>query len=87
MEIKPGALHKANGGYIIFQAKDLLSNPICYETLKKCLRTKEVAIENALEQRSSMLLISPCIFSKISARISFGETFDSNCGIFLKIIL
>ena len=56
--IKPGLLHQANGGYIVFQAKDLLSNPICYETLKKCLRTKEIAIENALEQRSSMLLIS-----------------------------
>ena len=56
--IKPGLLHRANGGYIIFQAKDLLTNPICYETLKKCLRTKEIAIENMLEQRSSMLLIS-----------------------------
>ena len=56
--IKPGLLHQANGGYIVFQAKDLLTNPICYEVLKKCLRTKEIAIENVLEQRSSMLLIS-----------------------------
>ena len=56
--IKPGLLHQANGGYIVFQAKDLLSNPVCYETLKKCLRTKEISIENAMEQRSSMLLIS-----------------------------
>lgn len=56
--LKPGLLHQANGGYIIFQAKDLLSNGICYETLKKALRTKEISIDNSLEQRSSMVLIS-----------------------------
>lgn len=28
--LKPGLLHKANGGYIIFQATDLLSNSLCY---------------------------------------------------------
>ena len=46
--LKPGILHQANGGYIMFQAKDLLSNPACYEALKKALRTKELGIENAL---------------------------------------
>lgn len=56
--LKPGLLQKANGGYIIFQAKDLLANAACYEALKKSLRVKEVAIENAAEQRSSMALIS-----------------------------
>lgn len=56
--LKPGLLHQANGGYIIFQAKDLLSNGVCYETLKKALRTKEISIDNSLEQRSSMVLIS-----------------------------
>ena len=58
MMLKPGLLHQANGGYIMFQAKDLLSNPTCYEALKKALRVKEVAIENVVEQRSSMVLIS-----------------------------
>lgn len=56
--IKPGLLQKANGGYIIFQAKDLISNPQCYENLKKVLQVKEVSIENNLEQRSSMMLLS-----------------------------
>ena len=56
--LKPGLLHQANGGYIIFQAKDLLSNGMCYETLKKTLRTKEISIDNSFEQRSSMVLIS-----------------------------
>ena len=56
--LKPGLLHQANGGYIIFQAKDLLANGICYEALKKALRIKELGIENANEQRSSMIMIS-----------------------------
>ena len=56
--LKPGLLHKANGGYIIFQAKDLLANGYCYEALKKALRIKEIAIENAVDQRSSMVMVS-----------------------------
>ena len=56
--LKPGLLHKANGGYIIFQANDLLSNSLCYEALKKALRSKELGIENAADPRSSMVMIS-----------------------------
>ena len=56
--LKSGLLQKANGGYIIFQARDLLVNGICYDTLKKALRIKEISIENATEQRSSMVMVS-----------------------------
>ena len=56
--LKPGLLHKANGGYIILQAQDLLSNQICYDTLKKALLVKELSIENNVEQRSYMVMIS-----------------------------
>ena len=56
--LRPGLLQKANGGYIMFQASDLLSNPACYEYLKKVLRDKEIGIDNSVEQRSSMVLVS-----------------------------
>lgn len=56
--LKPGLLHKANGGYIILQASDLLANQICYDTLKKALLVKELSIENNMEQRSYMVMIS-----------------------------
>ena len=56
--LKAGLLQKANGGYIIFQAKDLLSNQMCYEALKKALRVKETTIENTADQRSSMVMVS-----------------------------
>ncbi len=56
--LQPGLMHKANGGYIIFQAKDLLSNPMCYEELKRVLRVKELSIDNSNEQRTAMAMIS-----------------------------
>ena len=56
--IKPGILHKANGGYIILQAQDLLANQVCYDALKKALLVKELSIENNMEQRSYMVMIS-----------------------------
>ena len=56
--IKPGILHKANGGYILLQASDLLDNQICYDALKKALQIKELNIENNVEQRSYMVMIS-----------------------------
>lgn len=56
--LKSGILHKANGGYLILQAQDLLSNQMCYDTLKKALLIKEASIENNMEQRSSMVMIS-----------------------------
>lgn len=56
--LQPGLLHKANGGYIILQASDLLTNQVCYDTLKKALLVKELNIENNMEQRSYMVMIS-----------------------------
>ncbi len=56
--LKSGLLQQANGGYIVFQAKDLIANPMCYEALKKALRVKETTIENTADQRSSMVMVS-----------------------------
>lgn len=48
--IKPGALHRANGGYFILQARDVLSNPLSWDALKRVLKTSEVRLENMSEQ-------------------------------------
>lgn len=45
-KIKAGAIHKANGGYLILQAKDVLSNPQAWDALKRVLKTGEITIEN-----------------------------------------
>ncbi|HEX9245707.1 MAG TPA: ATP-binding protein [bacterium] len=43
--IKPGALHRANGGFLILQARDVLTSPFAYEGLKRALRGREIRIE------------------------------------------
>ncbi|QOY53842.1 AAA family ATPase [Candidatus Sulfurimonas marisnigri] len=50
--IKPGALHKANGGYLILHAKKLLMQPFAYEELKRALHSKEIRIESLAQQYS-----------------------------------
>ena len=44
--IKPGALHKANGGYLILDARKLLTSPFAWEGLKRVLRSGELRIES-----------------------------------------
>jgi predicted ATP-dependent protease len=48
--IKPGALHRANGGYLILQARDLLVSQFAWEGLKRALKSREIRIENIAEQ-------------------------------------
>jgi len=48
--IKGGSLHKANGGYIVIDALDLLRNIFAYDALKRAIRNKEVKIEDVWEQ-------------------------------------
>jgi lon-related putative ATP-dependent protease len=45
--IQPGALHRANGGYLIIDARKLLMNPLSYEQLKRALFSEQVHIESA----------------------------------------
>ncbi|HLH72836.1 MAG TPA: ATP-binding protein, partial [Chloroflexota bacterium] len=51
--IKPGALHRANGGYLILYALDVLRQPFAWDALKRTLRTGEIQIENLGEQFSA----------------------------------
>jgi len=44
--IKPGALHRANGGYLILLAKDILSNPYSWNSLKRSLLDEAVIIDS-----------------------------------------
>lgn len=58
MNIKAGQLHEANGGYLILQAKDVLSVPHLWESLKRTIKTKEIVIENLREYTSSISVSS-----------------------------
>ena len=44
--IRPGALHRANGGYLVIEAHRLLTQPFAWEGLKRVLRARELRIES-----------------------------------------
>jgi lon-related putative ATP-dependent protease len=43
--IKPGALHRANGGYLLVDARKLLLSPYAWEALKRMIKGREIRIE------------------------------------------
>jgi lon-related putative ATP-dependent protease len=47
--IRPGALHRANGGYLLLDARKLLISPFAYEALKRALKSREIRIEPPTE--------------------------------------
>lgn len=52
--IKPGALHRANNGYLVLEAYKVLQHPFSWEALKRALRSKEIHI-GSLEQMLSLV--------------------------------
>jgi predicted ATP-dependent protease len=50
--ITAGALHKANGGYLILDAGDVLRQPLAWLGLKNALRTRSIRLEEMIEYTS-----------------------------------
>jgi lon-related putative ATP-dependent protease len=50
--IRAGALHKANGGYLILDADKLLNQPLVWARLKLALKSQEITIENPYSEYS-----------------------------------
>lgn len=48
--IRPGAIHKANGGYLILPIEDVLKNILSWESLKRTLRSHQIQIEEPGEK-------------------------------------
>jgi len=44
--IKAGAVHRANGGFLILRVDDLLNHPAAWEGLLRCLRTKQSSLDD-----------------------------------------
>jgi len=56
--IKPGALHQANGGYLLLDAFKLLTQPFSWEGLKRALSTHEIRIESLGQMYSLVSTVS-----------------------------
>jgi lon-related putative ATP-dependent protease len=44
--IAPGALHKANGGYLILDAEKVLAEPMVWDVLKRALQSNQLKMES-----------------------------------------
>ncbi len=58
MLIRPGALHRANGGYLILDARKVLTQPYAWDALKRILYSKEIRIESLGQMLSLISTVS-----------------------------
>jgi len=73
--LRSGALHRANGGYLLLDARRLLTQPFAWEELKRALRSGLVRIE-PLERRfgsSAGAALEPCPIPLSVKVVLFGE--------------
>lgn len=56
--IRPGALHRANGGYLILDALKVLMQPFAWEGLKRTLQAGEIRIESLAQLMSLVSTVS-----------------------------
>ncbi|HXU93690.1 MAG TPA: ATP-binding protein, partial [Gallionella sp.] len=56
--IKPGALHLANGGYLLLDVRKVLVQPFAWEGLKRALQTHEIRIESLGQMYSLVSTVS-----------------------------
>ena len=56
--IKPGLIHKANGGYIVLQIRDLLTNPVIWDSFKRILRTKLIYVDTLKDYQMNTVAIA-----------------------------
>src|SRR5215469_11289467 len=75
MFIRPGALHAANGGFLLIDALDLLQQDVSWETLKRALREAQIRIANLAEilDRSQAVTIQPQPIPLDIKIVLFGE--------------
>ena len=56
--IKPGALHRANGGYLLPDIRKILQQPFAWEGLKRALQSREIRIESLGQMYSLVSTVS-----------------------------
>lgn len=56
--IRAGALHRANGGYLLLDARKVLMQPLAWEALKRALLTREIRVESPAQQYGLISTVS-----------------------------
>ena len=75
--LKCGLLHKANGGYLIVNARDLMTNISIWEAFKRVLKNEELSINSSkdVNQNVSIISLKPEVMKlKIQVVLIGGES-------------
>jgi lon-related putative ATP-dependent protease len=57
--IKAGALHRANGGYLVLEMRGLLANPLAWEALKRSLKNRQIWTEEIRTDSPGISTVTP----------------------------
>lgn len=57
-QLRSGALHRANGGYLLLEAEKLLSEPFVWEALKRALHSRQLKMESPLAELGRVATVS-----------------------------
>ncbi|MGE5155514.1 MAG: Lon protease family protein [Bdellovibrio bacteriovorus] len=93
--INPGALHRANGGYLLLDAAKVLMSPFAWEGLKRALNAREVRIES-LERLLSLAVTTSLEPEPIPIRLKVAligdrflyyllKAYDPEFGLLFKV--
>ncbi|WP_339523111.1 Lon protease family protein [Pseudomonas sp. EA_35y_Pfl2_R111] len=47
-QLRPGALHRANGGFLVLEAEKMLGEPFVWDALKRALQSRQLKMESPL---------------------------------------
>lgn len=93
--IKPGAMHRAAGGYLLLDARRVLMQPFAWDALKRTLITREIRIESVGQQLglTSTVTLEPQPVPFNAKVVLFGErelymllrSFDPDFGELFKV--
>ncbi|MEZ5822721.1 MAG: AAA family ATPase, partial [Xanthobacteraceae bacterium] len=94
--IKAGALHRANGGFLLLDARRVLSEPFSWQALKRLLRQEEIRIEDVtrLVGLTSSVSLEPDPIPLDIKIVLFGDrllyyllsAYDPEIGEFFKVL-
>ncbi len=57
-QLRPGALHRANGGYLIVEAEKLLGEPFVWDALKRALHSRQLKMESPLGELGRLATVT-----------------------------
>lgn len=62
-QLRSGALHRANGGFLVLEAEKLLTEPFVWEALKRALRSNQLKMESPLNElgRIATVTLTPAM--------------------------